>query len=105
MLRDAAGTVVFVWLRQLIRDDGRHGLHCTLFRNESERLSSEIILEAESLAIARWGQRTAYTFVDSRKVRSCNPGACFKHAGWVSAGLTAGNKRPCKHVLTKVLRP
>lgn len=103
VLRDSAGLVVFAWTwpRDEYRDDGRYGYHCALFRNESNRRSSEIILEAETYAVASWGPGQAWTFIDPRKVSSPNPGYCFKMAGWRSAGLTAGNRRPPKVVLSK----
>src|SRR5215467_5738959 len=56
VLRNTEGTVLFVWLRNTIeRYDKQVGINCTVFRNESSRLSSEIILEAEQLAVKRWG--------------------------------------------------
>lgn len=103
VLRDAAGLVVFAWVWPRLRDDDRHGYHCTLFRNESDRLSSDIILEAERWAVSAWGPGPAWTFVDPRKVRSSNPGFCYLCAGWHRAGLTAANKRPPKLVLRKDL--
>ena len=46
VLRDTAGTVVFVWLfpNPAFRADGQVGYNNTLFRNESGRRSSAIIL-------------------------------------------------------------
>jgi len=57
VLRDAAGTVLFVWMWPYpeMRMDGQLGYNCSIFRNESERRSSEIILEAEAAAFAKWG--------------------------------------------------
>ncbi len=53
VLRDTAGLVAFVWLfpDPQYRADKQVGINCTLFRNESERRSSEIILEAEAAAV------------------------------------------------------
>jgi len=82
VLRDAAGTVLFVWLRQDWRLDDLSGFNCQWFRNESPRRSSDIILEAEHFAIERWGTGLAFTFVDPSKIKSTNPGCCFKKAGW-----------------------
>jgi hypothetical protein len=31
-----------------------------------------------------------YTYVNGRKVKSANPGYCFKRAGWRTCGKTAG---------------
>jgi len=101
VLRDVSGLVLFVWMypRPELRMDDRAGYHCTIFRNESPRLSSDIILEAEQAAVDKWGQNTAWTFVDARKIKSPNPGYCFKKAGWRSAGVTKSGL----HVLTKFL--
>lgn len=75
---------MFVWMfpDPALRMDHRSGFHNTLFRNESSRLSSEIILEAEHFAVGRWGQATAWSFIDSRKVKSAHPGYCYLMAGW-----------------------
>jgi hypothetical protein len=102
VLRDAAGKVLFVWLfpDPAMRMDKQTGYNCAIFRNESERRSSEIILEAEQFAVARWGPGRAYTFVDPRKIRSTNPGCCFKAAGWRFEGFTKSGK----HILVKALQ-
>lgn len=65
-----------------MRMDGQAGYNCAIFRNESARLSSEIILEAEVLAVEKWGPHRGFTYVDPRKIHSVNPGYCFKRAGW-----------------------
>ena len=54
VLRDSQGTVVFGWLWQDKRDDGQRGFNCSIFRNESSRRSSSIILEAEQFALDEW---------------------------------------------------
>jgi hypothetical protein len=83
VLRDAQGLVLFVWLyEKQERWDGRRGIQCQWFRNESSRLSSEIIREAETFAVERWGMGLAFTFVDSTKIKSVHPGYCFRMAGW-----------------------
>ncbi len=101
VLRDAEGLVLFVWMfpDHTLRMDGRRGYNCAIFRNESVRRSSDIILEAEGHAVDRWGAGPAYTFVDPKKIASPNPGYCFKVAGWKYTGLTSSGK----HVLEKVL--
>jgi hypothetical protein len=88
VLRDAAGTVVFGWLwpDEAMRMDGQKGYNCAIFRNESQRRASEIILEAEELAFAKWGRNRVYTYVDGSKIKSVNPGFCFKKAGWRAIG-------------------
>lgn len=84
VLRDAPGLVLFVWMwgRDDLRMDGQTGYNCAIFRNESKRRSSEIILEAESKATEKWGPNRFYTYVDPSKIRSINPGYCFKVAGY-----------------------
>lgn len=84
VLRDATGTVVFGWVFNTIpRFDGEQGISCTIFRNESSRPSSEIVMEADQVADERWpDQPRHFTYVDPRKVASRNPGYCFKLAGW-----------------------
>jgi hypothetical protein len=103
VLRDTAGLVVFVWLfpDPALRMDGQTGYNNTLFRNESTRRSSDIILEAETLAVGKWGPNRAYTYVDARKVASPNPGYCFKCAGWRRVGYS---KDQHLHLLEKDLR-
>jgi hypothetical protein len=95
ILRDGPGTVLFVWTwtPKEKRYDQQEGFNCALFRNESSRRSSEIILEAEQAVVAHWGAGRAYTFIDPRRVRSTNPGYCFLMAGWRHAGWTAKGKR------------
>ena len=61
-------------------------------RNEGQRLSSELILEAEALAWSKWPGERFYTYVDPRKIKSKNPGFCFLKAGWRKCGITKVNK-------------
>jgi hypothetical protein len=90
VLRDCAGLVLFgwVWPYDHLRMDGQTGYNCAIFRNESTRLASEIILEAEQAAFAKWGANRVYTYVDGRRVRSTNPGFCFLKAGWCKIGVS-----------------
>src|SRR5215469_7324272 len=100
VLRNAAATVLFVWINPNpeMRMDSQIGYNCAIFRNESERLSSEIILEAEKAAVEKWGPNRAYTFVDPQKTRVIKTrgkrivGFCFIKAGWKECGLTKGGK-------------
>ena len=87
-------TILFVWQfpKPEFRKDKQTGYNCTLFRNEDGRLSSEIILEAEQLVIRAWGQNRAFTYVDPKCIRSCNPGYCYKKAGWVQVGKSKSGK-------------
>jgi len=86
--------MLFVWMFPdvTLRMDNQTGYNCAIFRNESSRLSSEIILEAETMAESKWGSNRCYTFIDPRKIRSTNPGFCFKKAGWTAAGKTLSGK-------------
>ena len=69
---------------------------CSCFRNESSRLSSDLIMQAA--AATRWYTENIWclpipdlgfvTFVDTSKVKSSNPGCCYKKAGWKSVGKT-----------------
>lgn len=72
-----------------IRDDGIDAWECTIFRNESAYLSSDLIREAVEITIREWGQPPTdgiITYVDQTKVRSVNPGFCFLKAGWRKSG-------------------
>lgn len=71
------GRALFVW-RKYKSDDGQTGINCAVFRNEGERLSSEILLEAESIALLRWPGHRMFTYINPRKIQSQNPGYCFK---------------------------
>lgn len=87
VLMTSDSLALFVW-RKFISDDGQVGINCAVFRNESEELSSMLILEAEQLASIRWPGERFYTYVNPRKIISKNPGYCFKCAGWVECGRT-----------------
>jgi hypothetical protein len=101
VLRNSEGTILWVWMfpDPAMRMDNQTGYNCAIFRNESNRQSSEIILEAESLAVKKWGPGRAYTFIDPLKIRSVNPGYCYKIAGWKFCGFTKAGK----HILEKFL--
>jgi hypothetical protein len=78
---------LFVW-RKFISDDGQEGVNCAVFRNESQLLASDLIREAVSLAWQRWPGQRLYTYVNPRRIKSTNPGYCFKRAGWKECGRT-----------------
>lgn len=93
------GRALFVW-RKFIDASGQTGVNCAVFRNESDVLSSTLILEAEQLAWVRWPGERLYTYVNPRAVKSANPGYCYKRAGWRTCGMTKGGlvileKLPC----------
>ncbi len=77
------GMAVFVW-RHFI--DGTQpkqvGYNCAIFRNEGNSLSSALIREAVEVVFEHWGRQRCYTLVNPSKIRSVNPGCCFKKAGW-----------------------
>lgn len=99
VLRSAAGDVVLGWLWQKKRDDGQAGYNCSIFRNESKRLSSEIILEAEKKVVAKWGANRGFTYIDPERISNKrNPGYCFKVAGWQLVKQTASGL----HLLEKL---
>ena len=82
---------LFVW-RRFISANGQQGVNCAVFRNEGTELSSQLITEADALADARWPGERHYTYVAPKRIRSSNPGCCFKAAGWRACGITKWNK-------------
>ncbi len=89
-IRDHEGTLLFGWNWQLPerRADRQAGYYCSIFRNESRRRSSDVILECEEIAREKWGRNRMFTYVDASKVQSRNPGYCFKCAGWKHEGYS-----------------
>jgi len=84
-------SALFVWRRFIENGETKpKGINCAVFRNESQVLSSELILEAEDWARMRWPGEKLYTYVNGDKVRSTNPGYCFLCAGWSKAGTSKG---------------
>jgi hypothetical protein len=82
---------LFVW-RKFRPMDRQEGVSCTVFRNESDALSSELIREACELAWRRWPGERLYTYVADARVRSTNPGCCFLKAGWRRCGRNKGGR-------------
>lgn len=88
VLRTADGMAVWVSWKG-IRDDGLDAWECTIFRNETNILSSLMINAAVRATIAEWGDMPPdgfITYVAADKIRSVNPGFCFKKAGFVQIG-------------------
>lgn len=81
------GDALWVW-RKYKTDDGQTGINCAVFRNESDILSSTLILDAELVAAKRWPGQRLFTYVNPKRIRSTNPGACFKRSGWTVCGKT-----------------
>lgn len=67
---------------------------CSLFRNESAALSSDLIRQAVAATRWYWPDVPALgmvTFVDAEKTRrKRDPGRCYRKADWVHVGFTAG---------------
>ncbi|TDE20850.1 hypothetical protein E1295_46990 [Nonomuraea mesophila] len=92
---------VFGWWRPHPRSglramNGLDGWTCTIFHNESTILSSELILDAERVFAEEGhdiGPDGLLTYVWDRKVRSANPGYCFKQAGWKRVGRSADRRK------------
>ena len=67
---------------------------CSIFRNESPHLSSELIREAVAATVYRWPDVPdlgMVTFVDATKTRpKRDPGYCYLMAGFKPVGRTAG---------------
>lgn len=100
LLIDGDGKAIFVW-RKFRSMNNQVGVSCAIFRNESNVLSSQLIIEAEKVAQQRWSGQRLYTYVNPRKIRSENPGCCFKKAGWRVCGVT---KRRNLTILEKVAK-
>ena len=86
-------TALFGWQYNTVeRYDRQQGVNCFVFRNESSIVSSELILEAEELAWGRWPRMRLFTYVWDKKIKSVNPGYCFKVAGWKTCGRNADGR-------------
>lgn len=92
MMMTSPCDAAFVWVRPPggIQQSGQEGVNCLMFRNESPVSSSDLIREAMDLAWRRWPGERLYTYVNPAKIRSTNPGYCFKQAGWQTCGMSKG---------------
>lgn len=96
-----SGGAVFGWWRPhpasgLSSMNGLDGWTCTIFRNESETRSSDLILAAETALKAHTsdcGPDGMLTYVFDRKIKSTNPGYCFKSAGWYNRGRSKDGRK------------
>lgn len=92
---------VFGWWRPhpkcgLQSMNGLDGWTCTIFRNESGHRSSDLILLAEEMlcdTASSIGPSGLITYVFDAKIKSVNPGYCFKVAGWKRTGRSADNRK------------
>lgn len=100
MMRDA----VFGWWRPhprsgIVAMNKLDGWTCSIFRNESQILSSELVLEAERALRATHdcGPDGMLTYVWDAKIASKyprkSPGYCFKMAGWIPVSRSADGKK------------
>lgn len=103
---DPERTVVFAWQwpKDGIRRDGQNGYNNTLFHRSAgcPYLASEIVLVAEQAVVEHWGEGRAYTYIDADKVRSVNPGYCYKMAGWKQVGISKSGKPLLEKSLRRV---
>lgn len=76
------------------KHEWKHAWNCTLFRNESAHLSSDLIREAVAVTRYMWGavpRDGMITFVDADKTRrKRDPGRCYLRAGFRHVGFTKG---------------
>lgn len=101
ILLSPAADAVFGWWRPdpasgIVAMNKLDGWTCTIFRNEGPLQSSELILEAEMAMVENGyscGPDGFITYVWDSKVRSINPGYCFKSAGWKRTGKSADKKK------------
>jgi hypothetical protein len=83
---------LFAWYRGIVANGAQQGVMCSIFRNEGPVLSSVLVEEACQLAWRRWPGERLFTYVWDSKVRSVNPGYCFKRAGWKACGRNADGR-------------
>lgn len=85
---------IFAWKKQKYSQDGQTGVNSCIFHNGHTKedqfylQSSDMILQAEQIAWARWPGERLFTYVNPRKIKSANPGYCYKQAGWKQIGIT-----------------
>jgi len=68
------------------RLDNQKGVECFIFRNEGKTLSSFLLERACPYVFAKWNHTRLFTYINPSKIKSSNPGCCFKKAGWKLAG-------------------
>ena len=82
---------------QYVKHAGGGAWPCSLFRNESQALSSTLITQTVAATCWQWGEPPALgmvTFVDTTQVRhKRDPGRYFRKAGCKQVGLTKGGLR------------
>jgi hypothetical protein len=92
--------------------NGLDGWTCSIFRNTGGGLSSDLVLAAELELVAAdvrgdlaapCGPDGMLTYVQPSKVRSTNPGYCFKIVGWTKRGYGKKKGKARKLLLGKPL--
>ena len=93
VLLSSDGLAIFAW-RPFLDDcyPRQNGHNCAIFRNEGRMLSSMLVMEAVQVVLSAWGNDRCYTLINPSKIKSHNPGCCFKKAGWKSAGVSKTGK-------------
>jgi hypothetical protein len=113
VLVNSERTAVWGWWRphpssKIVAMNGRDGWTCSVFSYHPPQatrplLASELVLDAEralaalerdGLTAAPCGPDGMLTYVDARKVRSSNPGYCYKLVGWVRVGRAKKASKP-----------
>lgn len=89
VLRTPKGDAIWAsWIGKF-RRDGLDAYECTIFRNESEYMSSYLIALASLITFSEGHKKDGIiTYVDERKVKSINPGFCFQSVGYRKIGYT-----------------
>lgn len=77
---------VIGFINSRFRSDNQIGVECFIFRNEGTASSSKLLQMAVPLILAKWNHTRLFTYVDKTKIKSLNPGYCFKCAGWHYCG-------------------
>lgn len=82
--------------------NGHDGWTCSVFHNDGAGLSSALILAAEIELVratddgtltAPCGPSGMLTYVWRARVRSANPGYCYRCAGWSRVGISADKRK------------
>jgi hypothetical protein len=92
---------LFIWKKQKFSQDGQLGINCAVFRNEGDVLSSILLDQAEKIAWDKWPGERLFTYVNAGKIKSVNPGYCFKVNGWRQCGISKRQKLVILEKFTK----
>lgn len=95
ILLSTCGRSFFIW--GISEISGTSAVQCMLFRNTSTNLSSKMISDAEKRATNKWPEQQLFVIINSKDVKSVNPGYCFKRAGW----QFVKKLRAAQHLLVK----